>query len=1089
MSYEHESGLPGAHDRAVGQADQQMVVFSGDRPLQGAELNEVQTIIRSRHGRVSGLFVKDGDRQEGAEALVDIEEGTVTLAAGRIYAAGDVFPVAPATLTDVPMSGRATLGIRVRKDWVTAQDRPELLGLVPGTEAEGEEGAGREIMSIAWALPDDGQPGQFVPVYSMIDGTIIDQTPPPALSGVMQQIGVYDYDANGHYIVDGCNVTCIGKVGLDWIYSISAGTANIQGYKRIREASLRFPVPEEVELEDIVAEVHNYAAPTGQATTINLHRAPMQSLTSLVIVKRSVESVLRGNVPSTPDPITHASVYEIESVVQGPTTYVRGVNFEIVNGEISWIAGQAQPAGSSQYTVTYLYSEAVVPDDMSDRSITVSGGVQGKPITVRYLSKIPRIDLICLDISGAPKYVKGIPARRNALAPIEPGNLLKLAEVHNDWLNLPVIVNNGVRNYTYAQMRRLFGRLVDMLDQFDRQTALNSITASSPVAKKGIFTDTFVDDFFRDQGVSQTAACNQGVLQLAIDPVMLELVSNSATVRPYSHRVVLSQDLRTSSMKVNPYASFTRMPAGMRIDPAVDFWTETQTEWLSDVTREFSAAPDQPPSQSVINEVTELRRDVARFLRQNPVNVLLEGFGIGEKLKTLTFDGVDVKPAGEQIADENGEIALTFDIPANVPVGTKVVRAEGMVASFAEARYVGEGVIDVSVMRRVHLVAREAAAPVINNITNITQITNVTVNEITQQVIPNVELRGPNGGRSTGEFDPLAQTFSVPAPYMVTGVNFWLAAVGDRDKGIRVQLATTTNGYPTAEVLAEAFISMATVAVGDKIEARFDLPVYLAPWRQYCFVFMTDDAEHALHIARLGDIIVETQEQVGANPYNIGMLFSSANRLTWTAHQDADLAFEVVAAEFDADDDEVVDLWTGDLDTISDLLIRGTVEVPTEEAGFHYELVRANGQVIKVQPGQALQFDSFVDEQVTLRAVLSGNDRISPILYPGTMIAGGRLRTAGDYVTRAFPFGSNVDLSALMAARLPIGSDVAVSVSVDGGAWQDLAESASEVLGDGWIEPKYERGALTGSMGRVKIALSGTPGARPSLAMLRAYTI
>ena len=1089
--------LPAVIARDHAHADRQQVWFVGDRFIQGGDLNDAQIIARRRHDQLGRLIAKDGDRREGCEAMIDREEETITLAAGRLYVAGDVLPVASRVIANVPLTGRATIGVRLVRSYIDHEQDPALRGQIPGTEAQGEKGNYRELATISWALESENLPGEFVPVYTLLEGTIIDQAPPPALSGIMQQIAGYDMDANGHYIVDGCEVSCIGKSVDEWVFSLAPGTANVQGYKRIRETSLRFTVVEDADLEDVVAEVHNYSAAGGAAVTVQVNRAPIHSLTSVVIVKRVVENVTRGAVPGTADNLNFNSVYEVESVVQGATTYVAGSDYQVVGGQIDWSPGGAEPSGSSTYTVTYLYSEAVSPTAQTETSITVSGGAQNKPITLRYMSKIPRIDLICLDITGAPRYVKGIAARSGGLAPLPPTSLLKLAEVENNWLTLPRIVNNGVRNYTYEQMRRLFGRLIDVLDQFGRQTALNSITASTPVAKKGIFTDNFVDDFFRDQGEAQTAACNQGVLQLAIDPVMLQLVGGEAVTKPYTEMVVAAQTLRTASMKINPYANFNRMPAGMRLAPAVDFWTETATQWLSDVTREFTAAPDQPPGQTVINEVTQVRRETSRFLRQIEVSAVLEGFGVGENLEKLTFDGIDITPAGPLAGDANGEIALSFNIPPNVPTGTKRVRAEGASGSFAEARFVGEGTIDVNVMRRVTLVARAAPPPVINNITNITNVTNTTINQITQQVVtpPVSDIRIEPGlpmmsdrNDESGGIDPLAQSFSVPAPYMLTGVNFWFTAIGDRAHGVRVQLATMANGYPTAEVLAEAFVSMATVEAGDKIEVRFDLPVYCVPWREYCFVILTDDPEHSVAISRLGDVIVETQERVGAQPYTVGVMFSSANRLTWTPHQDADIAFELVAAVFD-DDDLTVTIWQGELDQISDLLVRGAVEVPSDEGAFRYELVRNNGQVLKFAPGQAMEFSEYVDEEVTLRAVLSGNERISPILYPGTMIAGGRLRSTGTYVTRAFAFGAAVEASALVAAKLPAGASASFDARIGTGAWQTMSLDSTGTLGDGWVEPKHKRAGMTGALGQVRITLNGTPSARPSLAMMRAYTI
>src|SRR5690606_14432878 len=135
---------------------QQALVFMGDRIVQAAELNELQTVVRSRGARVDGLVVKEGDRISGAEALVDVDAGTVMLASGRVYAGGDVLSVPGATLHDVPMIGRAVIGVRLSKAWITAEDDPTLLGLVPGTEGEGEPGAARETFSLAWALSGDG---------------------------------------------------------------------------------------------------------------------------------------------------------------------------------------------------------------------------------------------------------------------------------------------------------------------------------------------------------------------------------------------------------------------------------------------------------------------------------------------------------------------------------------------------------------------------------------------------------------------------------------------------------------------------------------------------------------------------------------------------------------------------------------------------------------------------------------------------------------------------------------------------------------------------------------------------------------------
>ena len=289
---------------------------------------------------------------------------------------------------------------------------------------------------------------------------------------------------------------------------------------------------------------------------------------SAIVVKRVTEVVVRGPVPGGLDALQNASVLEIETVTQGATTYL-GTEYALSGGQISWAPAGAEPAASSTYSVTYLYNDAVVPDAVTDTTVSVTGGVNGEPVLISYTSKLPRIDLLCLDINGLPVYVKGLSARKGARAPIEPATLLKLAEIRNTWLTKPTVINDGVHNFTYAKMARYFGRLIAMLEQFDRSEAERDILAREPVAKNGIFTDTFLDDVYRDQGAAQTAAVNRGSLQLAIDPVLIQYAGTDWVTLDFTEEILVRQDLATSGMKINPYANFTQMPAGVDHDRLV----------------------------------------------------------------------------------------------------------------------------------------------------------------------------------------------------------------------------------------------------------------------------------------------------------------------------------------------------------------------------------------------------------------------------------------------------------------------------------------------------------------------------------------
>lgn len=1067
MAYEHPSGLPNAFDRLPTTPERARLIWPEGVFLQGADLNELASLEARRNRRVGNMSATDGDRINGADIVIDAATHTLYLSSGSIYISGDVRPVEAAAIEGISLSGDVKVGVRLQKTLVTYEDDPSLLGLLPGSEAYGQPGAARENETIVWALSDDDQDGDFFLVYLIRDGAVLDQTGPMILSGVQQMISLYDVDAHGSYVVNGCEVTALGKISGSQVFSVQAGVANIQGFKRSREYALRHAEPEDPDLEDIAAEPHTY--PVSDPAVIPVNLPPIASVAQVLVVKSITESVVRGSTAGGSDLLAHAPI-SITSVVQGVTTFSPSA-YAIDGNAISWAPAGSEPIAASTYDVTYRYYAAVTPSAISDTAVTVSGGIAGTTALITYSSKIPRVDILCLDRNGATAYIKGISARKNGVPPIAPSTLLKLAEVRNSWMGAPAIENNATASVPYDLLWRYLRRVRTILEQFDRVEARLSIAEADPVAKTGVFTDAFADDSYRDDGEVQSAAIANSCLQLAVSMVGIFRFLVDPVTMAFDEEVVVAQEFYSSAMLINPYASLSRMPSGIRLSPAVDFWTEQVTAWASPVTQQFATTAGTSPSQTSFNEVVSVRQAVARFLRQISVTAFLEGFGGGENLATLTFDGVNVKPAGTQTADSNGDLSVTFTIPAGIPAGRRRVRATGAAGSFAETIFVGEGTIDVTTLRRVTLVARAAPQPPVTTVNN-----------------------GGGGGADGGGngSDPLAQTFAVDRDRFIIGVDFRIAEIGDPTRGLRVQVATTENGIPTGNVLAEVFISLATVSEGDWIEARFDAPVFLSGLREYCFVILTDDPDHKVSVAKIGDVFTDpvtgTQSFISQQVYTVGVLLASANRSTWTPVQEADMAFRIVAAKF-TQTTRTVTLGTLALDTCSDLIIRATADIPTADASVSFEVVRADGTVIPCAIGQTISFDDFVTETVTIKAILTGTEDVAPVLYPGVTVVVGRLETTGTYVTRAWAMGTAVDTVAIMAASLPAGSSLAVACDNSDDSWQTMSLVTTGTLLNGWVEPKYRKDPFTAATGRLKLTLTGTPAARPRVANLRAYTI
>ncbi len=1072
--FEHRSGLPNAYDRSPARPLDARVIVPEGVYLQGAEINELQAIEARRNRRVGNMVASDGGRIDGAAIVlavdpVDASLITAGLAAGEIYAAGDVRAVEAATLSGIPAVGTSTVGIRIVTTLITYETDPTLVGLGVGTDGEGEPGAAREIETASWSREGDGRPGDYYPVYTIRDAAVIDEALAPDLSGVKAVVAEYDKDAHGNYIVSGCEVTPLGLIDGKQVFSVQPGVANIRGYKRTRSYALRHAETEAPDLETVSAETHLY--PVDVPALITLRRPPAASIDQVVIQKRTTETVVRGSVPGGLDALGHGSVVAIESVAQGGTP-IDNTAYALAGDSVSWAPAGTEPAASSTYQVTYRYNVAVVPDAITPTAITISGGVAGTQVLVTYKSKLPRIDILCLSETGDTAYVKGVSARKGAVPPIAPSALLKLAEIRNGWLDKPAVTNNGTHSIVFDQQARYNGRVRDLLDVVNIM-ALEHDARGRSASIKGMIVDPLLDDNGRDQGAPQTAAVVNGCLTLAVDLVGTVLLGTEAVTLPWIEEVVVAQLMATSAMKINPYANFERMPSDLKLEPAVDFWTDVITEWTSPATAEFTTVTDSVPagtvtSATVINEVAAAdRTEVATLLRQIDVTATIEGFLVGERLDVLTFDGVSILPDPKPVADAAGKIELTFAIPSGIPTGTRLVHAAGAAGSIAEALYVGEGTITAQTLRQVTLVTRAVQATVVN----ITNITNVTQS------------------RST---DPLAQTWLLSEARQIVGSDVRIAAIGNADHGIRLQLSGASDGVPTSEVEAQDYLPMTGVSVGDWMAARWAVPVHVPAVDERAIVILTDDASHALSIAKLGDVIDNadgSQTVVAAQPSTIGVCLSSSNRRTWTPHNDRDLTHRIVAARYTATE-RVVELGTVDLVDVSDLVIRATTELPTNETSVVFRVVRASGEVTEVAAGQTIEFAEYITETVTIRAVLKGTATLSPILWPGVSVGLGRIRESGTYVTKAFQAkAAPATLRALAAAYLPAGSAMAAHYDAADNDWSTLTLSETETLDGGWTEPAYETVGVTDPTLRVRLTLTGGPAARPLIARPRAYTI
>ncbi len=399
------------------------------------------------------------------------------------------------------------------------------------------------------------------------------------------------------------------------------------------------------------------------------------------------------------------------------------------------------------------------------------------------------------------------------------------------------------------------------------------------------------------------------------------------------------------------------------------------------------------------------------------------------------------------VADENGVATGRFTIPPNVPAGAKTVEFEGAenVGTRGSAVFVGQGNLTVQTLRQV------------NTVTNYWT-------------------------------DPLAQTFVFEADTQLCGVDVWFTASGG---DARAQIREVSNGVPTRVVLAEVHIPASSMVVtgGGHTRILFPSPVMLSANTEYALVILCDDPVTALAVAELGKFDSLAQTWVVSQPYTIGVLLSSSNASTWTAHQDKDLTFRLLRADFTAAA-QTLDLGEADAtDDATDMLLMSLAEMPTAKARVAYGLTLPDESALTVAEGQSLRLERAVRGRIGVKATLSGDSESSPVLYPGNALLCGKVARTADYYSRSIKATGARKAVLIYDAVVPSGASVLPELRVNSGDYQSMTQESTTQQGDGRVEFHYSLNLSDADEIKAKLTLTGTSTARPRVRNIRLLAV
>lgn len=693
---------------------------------------------------------------------------------------------------------------------------------------------------------------------------------------------------------------------------------------------------------------------------------------------------------------------------------VRGVDYDIENSEstayLKFLDGGDKPDENSRMYITYDYTLARRDLVLLDREGNLSI-MQGKP---------DRLSNLITPYNGSEDYLE-----------LGHVNIFPTDELSGTTIEgLATVANyNSVRltqEDFYIMLQRL-NTLEDGLAELDMERSF--LDGEDDSSLNGYFTDSFRNIDKSDLGytgvdpvtgddISYTASIDYDMQELttSLDLYSKDLVINDeesseyATYgkiisAPYEYDLAVSQKYATGTMLVNPYAVYGPM-CQVSLDPSVDNWVdESQTTIYKTTTKEsykssttlrghgpdvrYLGSSTTFSGTTTSHEYTSsVAETVYEYMRGTEVTVTGRSFAGNMSDIYATFNELPVSlipgegtsagtprivggvSYGTVNADDNGSFEATFKVPTKdvegtaVPCGSVNVVFTGK--DEAEDEYSGSAVYS-------------AHGTLVT-----TTITDTTVITSHYKVTKTYEYYDKS--------DPLAQSFVLSTTYdrvlMKLGLYF---ATKASKRPVTVQVRNMVNGYPGSLVYAEQILQPEDINIPDNpnvpvvTEIVLNQPVYCKANVEYCFVIMSDSNAYSMYYANMGDnLIGTTNNALVMNPYATGVMFSSSNASTWTAHQASDLKFDLYRSVYTGSGEIVFDNVSHN-DVTGVFLDAAYEDNHNDGLDWYYRYKLANNTYSEWFPIDTLTYRELkaVTSEISMKAIITSDFSTSPYIDIG----------------------------------------------------------------------------------------------------------
>lgn len=1083
------------------------VLFNPDKPVLQTELNSMQSMQRNALKDTSEAIFEDGDIQDGMAFHLDKnddeETGRLTIENGKVYLNGMVRTFNEQSI-DIPLTGDAYVGIRLKKEVYTYEDDEDLLDQTSGVSSSFSDAADRrkETVLLTVNTKDTG-----ARIYHFQDGELYINPDKPETTHLTKVLAERTFDESGSYRVEGFDMYK-GKETDDPDNSvqlvIDPGKAYILGYQVDKPSTTRLKIPKAKDTRTINSEGYYYDNEERKFSLGNGAVKSIDRVTAQVEVRQ--ESVSRGVTGAGVDYLNNTSVTRVLRVWTDDQEYRQGQDFQLTGGQgISWAPSGLEPSSGSTYYVQYVYNKAM--EENTDYQIDVQGEgdyrvwwidfskmsgdkpVNESLVNVDYTFYLARQDLIVLDHNGNFTVHEGEPDLLrlvNAPNRVDPYTL-RMGTV-TMYPNSSTIDARlwAITRLTMDQLQKISRRL----DNVEYNQAVNALDdeameSENPIYLRGVFSEGFISLEKTDTtNEENTASFDFDTASVTLPykeinkhiPRIIEGSSEAhvwgrLVTAPFDEEVALEQPYATEPKNVNPYNVFNKQGV-LTLDPSEDNWIEEDRVTVTDQetstmrVKRWWRHQGADWTEDEINSVSNIRLDEGQAwgnqdrsgkeayrydTKYGRTGTTIESGGQRTKESMIEFmRKIDLTATVDNLSPNANNLVVYFDgvqVPVTPASGYRKGSQKGTGMANADGTFKGTFTIPDG----IRCGTREVTVRNDNNLAAApftAQGTHKRVEDVIIRTRVTVNL-----------YDPLAQSFNFRTNKVISSLDVYFASKDEKNNVICQIRGVTDGGQPNKTIYAERVMKPQDIKVSDDASVptniTFDDPVMIEGGKEYAMVFVTDSSQYTMWIGTMGQNEIDNPSSiVTQNPYPEGVLYSSSNASAWTIHPDSDMKFTIYTANFNEKAVMEFDTMT---DVRTDRILLMSSYLTPANTGCFWDMklvLDSEPENVTVDDKDWMPITNYVDidveeiaREVKLRSTFKSNIYISPMLsLSDIMFVGFLTELKGDWLSRTIdqteaPFNT---IWVSYEAFTPNGSTVTPQYSLDEGeTWNDFSNSAT----------------------------------------------